>query len=85
MRIGRVVHISEITRRDNGLKCGCHCPHCQSRLEARMGDHNAHHFSHYDGGKSCVSSLESALHRFAKEVLSEEKAANAPFGMVSSD
>ncbi|WP_245444047.1 hypothetical protein [Microvirga sp. KLBC 81] len=65
---GTMAHISEVS---SGLECNCLCPGCGTRLVARKGDKNDHHFGHYgvEDGRPCQTGPETALHRFAKEVL----------------
>ena len=44
---GKLVHVDDVP---NGLKCGCHCPCCNERLEAKnAGKRNIHHFAHASG------------------------------------
>lgn len=71
-RHNKLVHISEISDDENGLKCNCKCISCGSKLVARIGNKKARHFSHYNEC-SCNGGIETALHLFAKEVLSESK------------
>jgi len=67
MKNGELRHISEV---DSGLACGCRCAACVSRLVARKGDKNTHHFAHYQD-EECAHALETALHYAAKIVLQE--------------
>ncbi len=71
LRDGIIVHISDITKAENGLRCQCVCPHCNSVLIARLGNTNVHHFAHRN--EDCTFALETALHFFAKQVLEETK------------
>ncbi len=66
---GTLLHISEVA---SGLECGCICPACAAPLIARKGEIRKHHYAHHQGSddKSC---LETALHRYAKQVLENEK------------
>jgi hypothetical protein len=65
---GTIAHVSEVP---SGLDCGCTCPGCGTRLVARKGHKQDHHFGHVgpDDGAPCATGPETALHRFAKEVL----------------
>jgi hypothetical protein len=65
---GTIVHVSEVP---SGLDCNCVCPGCGTRLVARKGDKKDHHFGHYgdEDGSPCRTGPETALHKFAKEVL----------------
>lgn len=67
---GTIAHISEVP---SGLACGCTCPGCGSRLVARKGSKKDHHFGHEGSpdGRPCKTGPETALHKFAKEVLAK--------------
>ena len=65
----RVVHISEISESNKGLKCNCVCPLCHGVFIAKLGSHNAHHFAHqFDTNCDPSRANESALHKKAKEI-----------------
>jgi hypothetical protein len=74
---GSLAHISEVR---SGLACGCRCPGCGTPLVARKGDQVEHHFGHHGaaGERPCHSGAESALHRFAKELLASRLAFALP-------
>ncbi len=64
----------------NGNECGCVCPHCKCALCAKNGgdgERMVHHFAHLSGA-DCVGAVESALHKMAKDVLSETKCVLLP-------
>ncbi|WP_052003392.1 hypothetical protein [Microvirga sp. BSC39] len=65
---GSIAHISEVPR---GIACGCTCPRCGTPLVARKGDVQDHHFGHQGtaDGRPCTTAPETALHKFAKELL----------------
>jgi hypothetical protein len=65
---GTIAHISEVS---SGLECNCVCPGCGTRLVARKGNKQDHHFGHHgiEDGRPCQTGPETALHKFAKEVL----------------
>lgn len=68
-----MVHVSDVP---SGLACGCICPSCRRPLVARKGRIKVHHFAHQaDPTQSCNPrvALESALHKFAKQVLIENR------------
>lgn len=67
-RDGRMAHISTVL---SGAACDCVCPACRAPLVAKKGPEKAHHFSHASK-TSCSSAPESALHRVAKEIISDE-------------
>jgi hypothetical protein len=57
--------ISEV---ESGLSCGCICIECGADLIAKKGKVVQHHFSHASGVERAHCS-ETALHRFAKEII----------------
>lgn len=65
-----LVHVDNVKQ---GLECGCVCPNCGSKLIAKQGKINKHHFAHES--KECDISVaqETALHYLAKEILSKSK------------
>ena len=74
---GDLVHVDEVA---NGNECGCVCPHCKTALCAKNGgdgEKMVHHFAHLSGA-DCVGAVESALHKMAKDVLSESKCVFLP-------
>lgn len=74
---GALAHISEVP---SGIACGCRCPSCHRPLVARKGEQMAHHFGHQGAGgeHACKSGPETALHRFAKELLASRLALVLP-------
>lgn len=77
-RDNKIIHIDEITPSENGLKCNCICPSCGEKLKANtLGTHNKKYFSH-KGNSNCVNSLETSMHKFAKEVIEKEKKIKIP-------
>src|SRR4051812_2246482 len=74
---GTLVYISEVP---SGIACGCCCPSCQRPLVARKGDQMVHHFGHHGaaGDHACQGGSETALHRFAKELLASRLALVLP-------
>lgn len=71
---GRMRHISEVC---GGLRCDCACAKCGARLVAYKGRRKRHHFGHY-ADRSCVGALETALHKFAKQVLDDSTSLMLP-------
>lgn len=63
-------HMVEPHEVENGLACGCICPGCQHKLEAKQGQKIEWHFAHAAGG-DCAGAVESALHRMAKQLIVE--------------
>ena len=74
LKDGALIHVSKV---ESGLACDCICPSCHERFVARKGGFRVHHFAHLSG-ESCSGALESTLHIFAKEILSEEKRITLP-------
>lgn len=70
-----------------GRKCNCTCPECGEQLEAKNKGKTENailernqkqaHFAHVSG-KVCQYAAESALHKMAKEILSEHKTIMLP-------
>lgn len=69
LKNGNLISIDEV---ENGLKCDCFCPVCNSQLVARKGEKKVHHFAHYNSSE-CESYGESMLHLLAKQILEENK------------
>lgn len=74
---GSIAHISEVPP---GLACNCRCPACGTPLVARRGEQLGHHFGHHGttGESPCAGGPETALHRFAKELLATKLALILP-------
>ncbi|WP_458439199.1 competence protein CoiA family protein, partial [Methylorubrum extorquens] len=70
---GSLAHVSEVP---SGLACDCRCPNCGTPLVARKGEQLVHHFGHHGaaGERACAGGPETALHRFAKELLAAKLA-----------
>lgn len=77
-RNNNIIHIDDIIPSENGLKCNCVCPNCREKLIAKtLGKKNKKCFSHI-GNSNCVGSLETVMHKFAKEVIEKEKKIKIP-------
>lgn len=65
---GTIVHVSEVS---SGRACLCVCPGCAAPLVAHKGRKVDHHFAHSGSadGRPCRTGPETALHKFAKEIL----------------
>jgi hypothetical protein len=66
---GRIVSVDTVIR---GLECGCICPECKVPLIAAKGDVNVHHFRHQAEDGLCGGGRETALHKFAKQIICDE-------------
>ena len=66
---GALTHVSLVP---SGLACGCRCPACDAPLVAKKGELKLHHFAHAKDTE-CASSVETALHLAAKEILERRK------------
>ena len=81
---GKLISINEALR---GLDCGCTCPHCGMKLEAKKGQIRRHHFAHHNPNPNHGSNFisvckrecyDSTMHRLAEEIVEEEKCIMAP-------
>lgn len=63
-----MAHVSEV---ESGGRCACVCPGCGAPLVAKKGARIDHHFAHEGttDGMPCRTGPETALHKFAKEIL----------------
>ena len=77
LKNGTLVDVSEV---DSGLACGCVCPSCHRRLQAKKGKKVSHYFSHdpSEGTKACKDAFETSIHLMAKQIISEEGCALFP-------
>ncbi|ENO13504.1 hypothetical protein J057_18950 [Marinobacter nanhaiticus D15-8W] len=68
---GSLLRIDEVSR---GLGCNCLCPGCETPLVARKGELKAHHFAHHTPPpESTLSCAESALHKWAKNIVAKQR------------
>ena len=74
LKDNQLVSIHDVQK---GLDCECVCPACKTRLLAKKGDKNIHHFAHYRG-QDCPNGLETTLHLKAKEIISKASYFNLP-------
>ena len=72
---GQLVRIDYV---ENGLDCGCMCPHCGGRLIAKKGETRARHFAHYKVAE-CNHGTETALHLMAKRTIEQNHKVFVPF------
>ena len=71
----QIVNVKQVER---GLACMCFCFECGEPVLARKGEKNEHHFAHASNKESCTIHPESILHKFAKQVIMEEKYLTLP-------
>lgn len=71
----QLVSIKQVER---GLKCDCFCFECGEPVVAKKGEKNEHHFAHTSNKESCHINPEGILHKFAKQVIMEEKQLTLP-------
>lgn len=73
---GKMVYIGSVER---GLSCNCRCPKCNEVLVAKLGHKGGRqpHFAHRKDSE-CHGSYMSALHKFAEQIIEEEKAVMTP-------
>ena len=74
LRNNQIITIAEAAR---GLNCNSTCLACGSRLVAKKGERQAHHFAHYKG-HACQHGLETALHRRIKALFEQRRSLNLP-------
>lgn len=65
-----LVNIEQATR---GLACQCFCFECGEAVIAKKGEIKEHHFAHANNKESCNIRPESILHKYAKQVIMEQK------------
>lgn len=71
---GALVHIEDAER---GKSCGLMCPDCGGQLIANKGEIKQPYFSHASL-EECAHAGETALHRLAKEIISEKGSLRLP-------
>ena len=77
LKNGILVDVSAV---ESGLACGCICPSCHGKLQAKKGSMVSHYFSHdpSENMHACETGFETAVHLMAKQILAEEGSAFAP-------
>lgn len=83
----RLIHISEITPNESGLKCNCICPNCGVPLQAKLQKTDLNftpRFAHHNAD-SCVYATETAIHMKAKEIIEKAKHIILPRGIAEYD
>ncbi len=71
----QIVNVKQVER---GLACMCFCFECGEPVVARKGEKNEHHFAHFNNKESCTIHPESILHKFAKQVIMQERYLTLP-------
>ena len=56
----------------------CFCYECGSPLIARLGEKNIWHFAHKNSDKKCSATTESWLHKYAKQIIMQNKYITIP-------
>jgi len=72
---GEVLHIDSAK---NGMRCECTCLGCGTRLMAVQGAKRDWHFRHANDDSTCEGRQETALHRYAKQLVAECKQLTLP-------
>jgi hypothetical protein len=74
---GRMVHVDDVAR---GLSCGCHCPCCGERLQARQGDERAHGFKHHSKDRRANLKIcyEVIMYKLAEQIILDNKCIKVP-------
>jgi len=73
LRNGELILIEDLSKEQNGLRCGCVCPACHEPFEARMGDVRRHHFAHSGEGCDEVNAYLAGLYMLLSEYLTSGK------------
>lgn len=76
---GELLSVHDVER---GLACGCICPSCSTRLEARKGEKKAHHFAH-ESNKECLYGAEISVYLAFYELLKKAKIFFLPDAVLS--
>lgn len=86
LREGKVVSISEILPQERGFQCGCVCPGCGAKLQARLGAKKQAHFAHgKDRACDIDSAQQTALHLLAKEIIEKNRRLLIPGLSISKE
>lgn len=74
---GRMVHVDSVSQ---GLKCGCSCPCCHERLQARHGEIRAHGFAHHseNRGANLKICYMVIMYKLAEQIIQQEKKIRVP-------
>ena len=74
---GRMVHVDNVSK---GLNCGCTCPCCHERLQARHGGIRAHGFAHHseNRGANLKICYMVIMYKLAEQIIQQEKKIHVP-------
>lgn len=74
---GKMVHVDSVRQ---GLNCGCVCPCCHERLQARHGEIRAHGFAHHseERGANLKICYMVTMYKLAEQIIKEEKRIHVP-------
>lgn len=74
---GRMVHVDDVP---NGLNCGCSCPCCHERLQARHGEVRAHGFAHHSDNRGANLKIcyMVIMYKLAEQIIQYEKKIRVP-------
>lgn len=64
-----------------GKACNCKCAKCGISLIAAQGDVYDSHFKH-DNGADCAGAPETVIHKFAKQIITENREIEIPGGTL---
>lgn len=76
---GELLSVHDVER---GLACGCICPSCGTRLEARKGEKKAYHFAH-ESNKECLYGAEISVYLAFYELLKKTENFFLPDAVLS--
>ena len=74
---GIMVHVDDVP---NGLNCGCSCPCCHERLQARHGEVRAHGFAHHSDNRGANLKIcyMVIMYKLAEQIIQREKRIKVP-------
>lgn len=74
---GKMVHVDSVPQ---GLNCGCTCPCCHERLQARHGAIRAHGFAHHseNRGANLKICYMVIMYKLAEQIIQQEKKIHVP-------
>ena len=74
---GKMVHVDSVPQ---GLNCGCICPRCQERLQARHGEIRSHGFAHHSESRGANLKIcyMVIMYKLAEQIIQQEKRFHIP-------
>lgn len=74
---GKMVHVDSVRQ---GLNCGCTCPCCHERLQARHGKIREHGFAHHSDNRGANLKIcyMVIMYKLAEQIIQQEKKIRVP-------